>query len=150
MHTSGEKVIELEAGWCYLRYAEAGRNNPSLLFIHGLGDSSLAFDEALADESLRDFNLYAPDLFGCGRSTCAGDNDYRLEKLGRHLRELMKQLEVESYYLVGHSMGGDIATLMAQADVRNTIRAVVNIEGNLTQDDLFISRTAAQMSAAGR
>jgi len=144
MRNACEKVIKLESGWWYLAFREAGAGKVNLLFIHGLGESGLSFAEAFTTKNLKDFNLYVPDLPGCGRSTCTADGTYTLEAQATRLRELMDALELNACYLIGHSMGGDIASMLAYMDEVQRIRGIVNIEGNLTPADLFISSRAVR------
>jgi hypothetical protein len=46
-------------------------------------------------------------------------------------------------------MGGDIATLLCASDKKNKIIKFVNIEGNITQYDLFISQEAVKAAEDG-
>jgi pimeloyl-ACP methyl ester carboxylesterase len=144
MRNACEKVIKLESGCWYLAFRAAGAGKVNLLFIHGLGESGLSFAEAFTSGRLEGFNLFAPDLLGCGRSTCAVDGTYGLETQAERLRGLMDALELRTCYLIGHSMGGDIASLMAHQDDARRIRGIVNIEGTLTPEDLFISSRAVR------
>lgn len=58
-------------------------------------------------------------------------------------------MEIRELVVVGHSMGGDIATLLCASSEFPTVRALVNIEGTLTRDDLFISNQAVQAQERG-
>ena len=46
-------------------------------------------------------------------------------------------------------MGGDIATLLCASDKKNKIVKFVNIEGSITQFDLFISQEAVKAAESG-
>ncbi len=115
-------------------------DRPTILMIHGLGESSLSYQEAF-EELGRDFNLVAPDLLGFGRSTPGSDPDYSLDAQVRRIHELMAAMDLRDVVLVGHSMGGDLATLACELDAER-IGKLVNVEGDLTPHDLFISSLA--------
>ncbi len=61
----------------------------------------------------------------------------------------MDDMKINDIIVIGHSMGGDIATLLCASDQKNIIKKFVNIEGNITQFDLFISREAVKAAEDG-
>ncbi len=132
---------------CWFRRSDS--KWPTILFLHGLGDSRTCFKEAFESSLIRDFNLVAPDLLGYGDSQSETDTDYsfgaHLDRLGRLLKCV--PLPCERVFVVGHSLGGDLATHMAASMSGPSVCGLVNVEGNLTCDDLFISREAV---AAGQ
>jgi pimeloyl-ACP methyl ester carboxylesterase len=70
-----QSMVSSDHGKYYLRYTNAKRGAPGVLFIHGLGESGLSFKEALAAAELSAYSLYIPDLLGYGRSSLASSND---------------------------------------------------------------------------
>ena len=78
-----------------------------------------------------------PDLIGYGKSSESANGDYRFEAHIEKLWKIIADLEVHDLIIIGHSMGGDIATLMCASGRKNIIKKFVNIEGNITQFDLF-------------
>jgi len=46
-------------------------DRPSLVFLHGLGESGLSFSKAFERPELARFNLVVPDLLGFGRTEAA-------------------------------------------------------------------------------
>ncbi|MEW6184038.1 MAG: alpha/beta fold hydrolase [Bacillota bacterium] len=143
-----ESVIQLEDGWFFIRHTGVNRR-PALLFIHGLGESGLCFDEAFRSPELKDCGLVVPDMPGCARSSHAFDGDYGMETQVRRLRRLVDHLGLESFYVVGHSLGGDLGVLMASCDNEGRVKGLVNVEGNLTPHDTFISGKAAAAAESG-
>ena len=145
-----EKHLHLDSGRLFVRYSSIQRGRPSLVFLHGLGDSGLSFSEAFDRPELAAFNLIVPDLLGFGRSSAALDGDYSFAAQAERTWRAVDFLGVETVTLVGHSMGGDLATLMAFWDCRERVKSLVNVEGNLTPRDLFISSKAAEAADRGR
>lgn len=134
----------------FVRHTEIQRGRRSLVFLHGLGDSGSAFSEAFAQQELAGFNLIVPDLVGFGHSSAALDGDYSFGKQAERLWQALGSLGVETVTLIGHSMGGDLATLMAFWGRGERVRSLVSVEGNLTPRDLFISSRAAEAADQGR
>ena len=55
---------------------------------------------------------------------------------------------LEEFFLVGHSLGGDLATLMA-SNRGDRILGLLNVEGDLTPHDVFISNQATEAAEQG-
>jgi pimeloyl-ACP methyl ester carboxylesterase len=144
-----ENIFQLEDEWLFIRHTGFANNKPVVLFIHGLGESGLCFSEAFQVSALQAYNLVVPDLIGYGRSSRARNGDYAMETQVRRLWRLVDYLQVESFYVVGHSLGGDLGCLMAAADPDRRIKGLVNIEGDLTPQDVFISGKAVAAAERG-
>jgi pimeloyl-ACP methyl ester carboxylesterase len=144
-----ELEVPIEGRSVFVRCTPYEARRPSLLFIHGLGDSGFAFLEAFEDRRFRDCNLFVPDLPGYGRSSPASSGDYSFAAQVSRLWALAEELGLGAFGLVGHSLGGDLAVLMADADARGRISGLVNVEGNLTRDDLFISGRVVEAAHRG-
>ena len=133
----------------YCRHNQIDPSRPSLLLVHGLGESSYCFLEAFHSPLQDAFNLITPDLPGCGRSPPATDDDYRFTKQALRLSALLDSLNIDRTHLVGHSMGGDIGTMFCR-DHATRILSFINIEGNLTSDNRFIVDQALAAEADNR
>ena len=75
-----ETTIEVDGGQMYYRYNDFDASRPTVLFIHGIGESGFCFLEAFQAPLLSDFNIVVPDLLGFGRSSPAADQDYTFSK----------------------------------------------------------------------
>jgi pimeloyl-ACP methyl ester carboxylesterase len=127
-----------------VRHNEISPGRITLLFIHGLGDCGLCFQEVFEDRRFDKCNIIIPDLIGYGKSSESADGDYGLKSQINRLWKILDDMGINDLIIIGHSMGGDIATLMCASDRKNIIKKFVNIEGNITQFDLFISREAVK------
>lgn len=125
------------------RPAAAGA--PTLLLIHGLGDSRQTWTEAFADASIREYGLCAVDLPGFGDSPPA--RPFSLEDCVGRLCGLIEAELAAPLVVVGHSMGGAIATLLAAQ--HRDVRAAVVIEANMTTapPDSIAAAAAAALAA---
>jgi pimeloyl-ACP methyl ester carboxylesterase len=149
MTSSTRTIVNIAGDPVFVRHSTLRPGQPTLLFLHGLGDSSLAFDEAFSRNECRDFGVVAPDLPGHGRSAPMRNGRYTLEDLASHLAALIEAMDLRRLTVVGHSLSGDIATVLLSRDQSGRIERIVNLEGNLTPADLFISSRAAEAAAGG-
>ncbi len=123
-------------------------NRPTLLFIHGLGDSSISYDNFLRSQQLSDFNLLIPDLLGHGRSSEASDYSFQHQTNGiiQQLNYLQNKLnsKLTNLILVAHSMGSIHATLLCESSLKQHIKGFINVEGSITQYGSFVSESAVK------
>ena len=117
-------------------------SGPELIWIHGLGEQSRSLDAIAAHPALAGFTHVLIDLPGYGRSPWpAGDaHPDDLEQLAEQLAGWIGDRRPA---LIGHSMGGVLATLIAE---RIAVRAVIDVEGNLSRGDCTHSAQAAAYS----
>ncbi|GIG70777.1 alpha/beta fold hydrolase [Phytomonospora endophytica] len=83
-----------------------------VLLLHGVTGSGAAW-ERVADALGPRWRIYAPDMRGHGASSRPGD--YSFEAMRDDVLALMDALGVPEAVLVGHSMGGIAAYLLAAA-----------------------------------
>ncbi len=95
---------------------KAGNGGHMFVCLHGAGHSALSF-AALAEKLKTDSIVYAFDFRGHGKHFCDNETDLSQETL---IQDTLKVLEhvhklhpAASINLVGHSMGGSIATKTA-------------------------------------
>jgi pimeloyl-ACP methyl ester carboxylesterase len=99
------RYLETEAG-ISLAYVEVGQGVP-LLFLHGLGSYGPAWQKNMAYLSPH-FRCLALDLPGFGKS----GKERVTPGMGYYagvVREFLDRLGIAACYLIGHSMGGQVA-----------------------------------------
>lgn len=126
----------LEHGMVVRRVGEGAR----VVWIHGLGESSVSFEPVVA--RLPGFAHVLVDLPGYGRSPWPAAAP-SLVDVADGLASWLA--EDPPAVLVGHSMGGVLATLVAE---RTRVRGVVDVDGNLSRGDCTFSAAAAAYSLA--
>lgn len=95
-----------------LRYLEAGEKNKDvLILLHGLGSSAESWQMNIIPLSEK-FHVIAPDQVGFGKSD-KPFLKYRVSTYVDFLDKFMSELKIEKAHLVGNSLGGWIAALMA-------------------------------------
>lgn len=92
-----------------LYYTSHPGNGPPAVLIHGAGGSHLAWPAAL--RRLPGASTYALDLPGHGRSEGAGQES--IEAYAADVVAFLDELAIERAVLIGHSMGGAIAQMIA-------------------------------------
>lgn len=95
----------------YLRTAASGRRTPSLVLLHGLMGSGAGWTP-VARALEGEFDVIMPDARGHGRSSAPGDG-YRYDELAGVVIGLINGLDLSHPVLVGHSMGGMTAAVVA-------------------------------------
>ena len=113
----------VQAGGIRLAYRESGPTSaPPLLLLHALGENSAYWDQvaaALADS----WHVYALDLRGHGRSDWPGT--YTLALLRDDVLAFLDALKLPQVTVIGHSMGGAAAYLVAMWQPERVRRLVL-------------------------
>jgi pimeloyl-ACP methyl ester carboxylesterase len=104
------KSITLSSG-IQLSYLEQGTGPHTALMLHGMGSGKKSWQKLIQGMQGR-FRCLAPDLPNYGDSS-AGDYPFTMSFFAGVMWEFLEKLGVSSVYLCGHSMGGQIALIMA-------------------------------------
>ena len=93
-----------------IRVVERGDpSSPPILLVHGWGCSVYVFRRNMPALAAAGFRAIAIDLKGHGLSDKPlAANEYTVESLVEHLREILDALGLESPALAGHSLGGSL------------------------------------------
>jgi len=117
--------------WVWL---ESGAGPPVLL-LHGFTGMKENWLPLVGDLA-QDFRVIAPDLPGWGASERVDGADYGYAAQAQRLQEYIEALALQEVVLVGHSMGGGIAALVAAADATASpprLRALVLMDASGAQ-----------------
>jgi N-formylmaleamate deformylase len=113
-----------------IHYLRTGGNKPTLIALHGLTGSGACWSQ-LARELEDHYDIIMPDARGHGQSS-APLHGYTYQDHANDVIELIRTLDIQSPYLLGHSMGGMTAAMVAS-------RLGFAIEGIVLADPTFIS-----------
>jgi len=105
------RILELPGGDVQVR-EDGDRRDPPLLLIHGFQASMRWFD-AVTPRLARDHRVIRIDLLGHGGSEKPRDG-YRIEEQADLVAQAMERLGVRRAAVVGHSMGGEVATALTE------------------------------------
>jgi pimeloyl-ACP methyl ester carboxylesterase len=121
-----EKYVTLSHG--KTRYYEAGTGHPTIL-LHGVGFTAGADNWVLNLGPLSSkLRVIAPDCVGWGKGDRL-DLEYSFAYLVDFIRELQDALGLESSNIVGHSMGGWLASLFAYESPNRVDKLVLVASG---------------------
>jgi pimeloyl-ACP methyl ester carboxylesterase len=102
-------------------------SDPLLVYLHGFGDCGATF-QFVVDELAHDWFVVAPDWRGFGATDVVAEAFWFPDYLA-DLDQLLQHYSPDApVRLVGHSMGGNVASLYAGARP-DRVAAVVNLEG---------------------
>lgn len=96
----------------------------TLVFLHGMGGTTLVWKK-LMEEMPGDLDIYLIDLLGHGESD-APHIDYTIEGQVSTIKEFAEKKQLNSFYLIGHSYGGWIATYYT---ARYDVSGLVIVDG---------------------
>jgi pimeloyl-ACP methyl ester carboxylesterase len=102
------------AGGHMVHVVEAG-DGPPIVLIHGFAGSTLDWEGPVMDGLARAHRVVALDLLGMGFSARGDDLDYGFRLWSDQVVAVMDALGIPRASVVGHSLGGAVATVLACA-----------------------------------
>jgi N-formylmaleamate deformylase len=106
-----EGTVEVNGITLHYHRTGNGEGKPQIVALHGMTDNGLCWTSVVkALES--DFDIIMPDARGHGKSI-APSMDFTLNLVADDVAGLIRALELRQPMLLGHSMGGQTATIVA-------------------------------------
>jgi pimeloyl-ACP methyl ester carboxylesterase len=119
---------------------------PALVFIHGIGSASSAdFPAIVRAPELARYRAILIDLLGFGFSDRPSEFSYTLEAHARTVADVLDHLALTNCRVVGHSLGGSIAIVLAAARP-DLVGHLIVAEPNLEPEDATLSGEIAEQS----
>ncbi|KAF0812235.1 2-succinyl-6-hydroxy-2,4-cyclohexadiene-1-carboxylate synthase [Andreprevotia sp. IGB-42] len=115
-----------------------------LVMIHGLLGPIDFFEPATL---LRDIPVHTPALLGYGHQGDDISTPLTLAGQAAHVARYLQQQVNQPAYVLGHSVGGAIAMLLA-SQYPHLVKGIISVEGNFTLNDAFWCRRIAPLDAA--
>jgi 3-oxoadipate enol-lactonase len=134
-----------EAGGVRLACRAWGTSDaPPLVLLHGLGEGGADWD-GVAAAFARHYRVYAPDLRGHGLSDWPGD--YSVELMRADVLGFLDALDLNQVDLIGHSMGGLVACLLAQEQPERVRALILEDIGTIRpRPSAALARPAAELA----
>ena len=104
-------MAKVEVGALSLHVEQSGSGEPALVFLPYWGGVARTWNEVTA-ELRATFATVTYDPRGWGQSD-KPSTGYTLSALAEEVAQLIQRLDISNYVLIGHSMGGKVAQLVA-------------------------------------
>jgi pimeloyl-ACP methyl ester carboxylesterase len=125
----GGRVLRLPAGDANV-WTDGNQGDPGIVLLHCF-TCSIAWWEGVARDLAADHRVVRIDLLGHGGSEKPKEG-YSMENQARLVDQALDRLGVRRAVVAGHSMGGAVATALAQRS-RDRVERVVIVDTNPTQ-----------------
>jgi pimeloyl-ACP methyl ester carboxylesterase len=116
-----------------------GGDREPILFLHGFGSTKEDYADISRWPTFDRRPFLAYDAPGCGETACADLTKISIPFLVDTALAMLARVGFERFHLVGHSMGGLTALMLASAHPERVL-SFINIEGNVAPEDCFLSR----------
>ena len=116
-----------------------GGTRAPIVFLHGFGSTKEDYADIVHHTAFDDQPFFAYDAPGCGLSVCSDLSKIDIPFLVRTAEAMLKEAGIEKFHLVGHSMGGLTALILADTHPERVL-SFTDIEGNIAPEDCFLSR----------
>ncbi|MFI1356487.1 alpha/beta fold hydrolase [Streptomyces sp. NPDC020898] len=116
-----------------------GEQHAPIVFLHGFGSTKEDFLDLAYRPAFAGRPFLAYDAPGCGASVCGDLARISIPFLVKTARSVLESAGIRRFHLVGHSMGGLTALLLAHEEP-DRVLSFVDIEGNVAPEDCFLSR----------
>ena len=101
---------DLEMAYIYL---DEGEGRPTMTLLHGKNFNADYWAETAEYLVSLGYNVLIPDQIGFGKSSKPRHYQFSFATLAQHTRDLQKSLGIEQSVIIGHSMGGMLASRYA-------------------------------------
>lgn len=85
-------------------------NGKTVVLFHGKNFGGFYFERIAKDLSAKGYRILIPDQIGFGKSSKPEHFQYSFAQLARSTHDLLESIGIKEFTLVGHSMGGMLAT----------------------------------------
>lgn len=113
--------------------------------LHGLQSNKEMYQSLYSQSCFDSFSKLAIDFIGFGNSSKPIDFSYDIKDQARIVEKIIEKLNIKSFHLIGHSLGGMVGTLLLKT-LQEKVLSFINLEGNLKLEDCGTSIKIASKS----
>ncbi|WLQ11321.1 alpha/beta hydrolase [Hahella aquimaris] len=136
-----ERWLDIDGDKLYCLLSSISKTQDTLVLLHGLGESHLCFADAI--DWLPNHNIVMFDMCGYGYSP-ASSTSHSTETQAKRILAALKLMNIDKCFLLGHSWGGDVSTLVCKQDDNKVIQGFINAEGGLHEENVILSRIISE------
>ena len=140
-------TLEIQGVALGLAVMRRAGNRAPIFFLHGFGSTKEDYADIARYPAFDGHPLIAYDAPGCGATHCADLSKLSVPFLVSTAKAVLAHYGVQHFHLVGHSMGG-LTALMLADEMPERVLSFVDIEGNVAPEDCFLSRQVNDYPAA--
>jgi pimeloyl-ACP methyl ester carboxylesterase len=112
VHELKLKIQQQDLSMAYMDLQPLKPNGKTVLLLHGKNFSSIYWEQTANDLAKAGYRVIMPDQIGFGKSSKA-DIQFTFQLLAQNTKAILDQLKISSISVLGHSMGGMLATRFA-------------------------------------
>jgi pimeloyl-ACP methyl ester carboxylesterase len=94
----------------YMDLNPAKPNGRTVMLLHGKNFCAAYWEQTAKDLSAKGFRVIMPDQIGFGKSSKPNNIQYSFQLLAQNTKAILDTLKISKIALLGHSMGGMVAT----------------------------------------
>nr|WP_315033689.1 alpha/beta hydrolase [uncultured Chryseobacterium sp.] len=85
-------------------------NGKTIMLLHGKNFNGAYWERTAKDLAAKGFRVVIPDQIGFGKSSKPHNYQFSFSQLAENTKAILDQLQIEKTIILGHSMGGMVAT----------------------------------------
>ena len=85
-------------------------NGKTVVLLHGKNFNGAYWKTTVDALTKEGFRVVVPDQIGFGKSSKPTDYQFTFQQLAQNTKAVLDELKIDKIYLLGHSMGGMVAT----------------------------------------
>lgn len=107
------KVQGQDLKMAYMDLQPQKPNGKTVMLLHGKNFSAMYWEQTAASLAKEGYRIIMPDQIGFGKSSKPVNIQYTFQLLAQNTKALLNKLNITKVSLLGHSMGGMLATRFA-------------------------------------
>jgi pimeloyl-ACP methyl ester carboxylesterase len=107
------KIQGQDLKMAYMDVKPAKPNGKTVMLMHGKNFSSAYWEQTATDLAKEGYRVIMPDQIGFGKSSKPTNIQYTFQLLAQNTKAVLDELKITKIHLLGHSMGGMLATRFA-------------------------------------
>jgi len=106
-------IQQQELEMVYMDVTPENYNGKNIVLLHGKNFNGAYWETTMTDLLKKGFRVIVPDQIGFGKSSKPAHFQYSFQQLASNTKQLLETINVSKTAVLGHSMGGMLATRFA-------------------------------------